>query len=65
MVGVSRNGLVELQTFLDAWSSIENRVTSAIEVYDVAVADTHLKIIMIDNSHYIMDDDAENVPLVN
>ena len=32
---------------LDALSSIENRVTPALEVYDAAVADTHLKIIRI------------------
>ena len=59
MVGVSRNGFVELQIFSDALSRIENRVTPAIEVYDAAVADTHFKIIMIDNSRSIMDDDAE------
>ena len=65
MVDISSNGLVELQLLLDAPSRIEDRVTPAIEVYDAAVADTHLKIIIIDNSRYIMDDGTENVPLVN
>ena len=65
MVDVSSNGLVELQPFLDALGRIEDLVTTAIEVYDAAGADTHLNIIMINNSRYIIDDDAENVPLVD
>ena len=65
MVDISNNGLVELQLFLNALGRIEDRVAPAIEVYDATGADTHLKIIMIGNSRYIMDDDAENVPLVN
>ena len=53
MVDISSNGLVELQLFLDALGRIEDLVTPAIQVYDAAGADTHLKIIVIDNSRYI------------
>ena len=53
MIDISSNGLVEFKLFLDALSRIEDRVTPAIEVYDAAGADTHLKIIVIDNSRYI------------
>ena len=64
MVDVSSNSLVELQLFLDALGRIEDRVTTAINVYDAAGADAYLKIIMIDNSRHNIDDDVENVPLV-
>ena len=65
MVDISSNSLVELQLFLDALSRIEDPVTLAIQVYDAAGADTHLKIKLIENSPYIVDDEAKNVPLVH
>ena len=65
MVEISSNGLVSLETFLDALCAIEGRVTLPVEVWEATPAGTHLKVTIIYNSGYIMDDEAASVQSVD
>ena len=47
MVELSINGLVTLETFLDALRTTEGRVTSPLAVWEATSADKHLKVEII------------------
>ena len=50
--------------FFALWG-LEGRVTPSVDAYIVAIADSHLKIEMIDGLRCIYDKDSEDIPFVN